>query len=84
MATRFEDFFRKHPALRGICQYHADTLPREMMRQGSLTHPSIFVNETLSRINPHFLPADSYSDEPTANPELESLINHLCRYEDTN
>ena len=49
---RLETFFRTHPALSGICQYHADTLPHHVLRQGLLSHPSIFVNETLSHINP--------------------------------
>lgn len=76
---RLEEFFQTHPALGGICQYHADTLPREALRQGLLSHPLIFVNETLSRINPHFLRADSYSDCAAKAPELESAIDCLCR-----
>jgi hypothetical protein len=52
---RLEAFIRQHHELGGICQYHADTLPREAIRQSLLAHPSIFVNETLSLVNPHFL-----------------------------
>jgi MEDS: MEthanogen/methylotroph, DcmR Sensory domain len=66
--TRLEEFFREHPTISGICQYHADTLPREVLSQGLLTHPSIFINETLSRINPHYLQA--------TNSELDSAANH--------
>jgi hypothetical protein len=76
---RLEEFFRKHPALGGICQYHADTLPREVLRQGLLMHPTIFINETLSRINPHYLRPDSYLDQAAINPDLESAIDRLCR-----
>jgi hypothetical protein len=79
---RLEEFFRTHPALSGICQYHADTLPREALRQGLVAHPSIFLNETLSRINPHHLRADSYNDQTAMNPELESMINRLCYSQD--
>jgi|SRR5580700_4357457 hypothetical protein len=79
---RLEELFRKRPALGGICQYHADTLPDHVLRQGLVSHPSIFINETLSQINPHYLPADSYSDHAAMSPELESVINHLC-HEDT-
>jgi len=59
--TRLEEFFRQHPTMSGICQYHVDTLPREALRQGLLTHPAIFINETLSRVNAHYLskPAES-------------------------
>jgi hypothetical protein len=52
---RLDAFIREHPEIGGICQYHADTLPREAMKQGLLAHPSIFVNETLSRVNLHYL-----------------------------
>ena len=45
------------PALCGICQYHADTLPDEVVRQGYSVHRALFVNETLTRINPQFVPA---------------------------
>ena len=46
------------------------TLPCEVLRQGLLVHPSIFVNETLSRINRHYLRDDSYSEQAALNPEL--------------
>jgi hypothetical protein len=49
---RLEEFFREHPAIIGVCQYHADTMPREALHQGLLTHPAVFINQTLSRINP--------------------------------
>ncbi len=28
-----EDFFRNHPGLVGVCQYHADTLPPDALRR---------------------------------------------------
>ena len=80
---RLEEFFRTHPALSGICQYHADTLPRNLLRQGLITHPSLFLNETLSRINPHYLRSGSNWEQAAVNPELESIINRLCHYENT-
>lgn len=75
---RLEDLFRKRPNLGGICQYHADTLPEQVLRQGLVSHQAIFVNETLSQINPHFLQADSYGHQAAPNSQLESLIHHLC------
>ena len=50
---RLEEFFQTQPALSGVCQYHADTLPREVLRHGLLTHPSLYIGESLSRVNPH-------------------------------
>lgn len=79
---RLEEFFRTHSALGGICQYRADTLPKLALRQGLLAHPSIFVNQTLSRINPHYLPANSYTDRAATNPELESTLRDLCHCEE--
>jgi hypothetical protein len=79
---RLEDFFQTHPALGGICQYHADTVPREALRQGLLSHPLIFVNETLSRLNPHYLRPGSYSDRAARTPEIEAAIDRLCQFED--
>ncbi len=52
---RLEQFFQKHPELEGICQYHADTLPPEAMKQGRDAHPAIFISETLSLVNPYYL-----------------------------
>lgn len=57
---RLEEFMSTHSALSGICQYHMDTLPREVVRQGILSHRSIFVSDTLSRLNPEYLPARSF------------------------
>jgi hypothetical protein len=78
---RLEELIRKHSTFSGICQYHCDTLPAQVLRQGLLSHPSIFLNETLSHINPHYLHADSYSDQAAMNPELELVINSLRQVE---
>ncbi len=51
-----EDFFKTHPKMAGVCQYHADTLPSEVVEHGRALHPAEFVNETLSRINPAYRP----------------------------
>jgi hypothetical protein len=32
-----------------------DTLPPEATEQALRTHPMIFINETLSRVNPHYV-----------------------------
>lgn len=51
---KLEDFFESHPQLSGVCQYHAGSIPGEVMQQGLTAHPAIFVNEELSLPNPHF------------------------------
>ena len=46
---RLEELFQTQPALSGICQYHADTLPPEVMRHGLVTHPSQSVTPDSSK-----------------------------------
>ncbi len=52
-----ETLFSTHPALHGVCQYHVDQLPPDVAKIGVVSHPALYVNETLSMINPRFEPA---------------------------
>ena len=74
---RLEELFRRQPSFYGICQYHSDLLPHEVLRHGLLTHRGLFVNETLSRINPHYVEAESFPDETTMNLKLDETISKL-------
>ncbi|MDE2336932.1 MAG: MEDS domain-containing protein [Alphaproteobacteria bacterium] len=76
---RLEKLFQKQPALCGICQYHHDTLPREVMRQGLLSHRTVFVNETLSRINSHYAGSIPRAEAASRDPKLDQAITALCR-----
>jgi hypothetical protein len=78
-----EELFRKRPELCGICQYHRDTLPHEAMRQGLQAHPAIFINETLSRINPHYAQSGLSAGQSKTNPVLDEMVNALCQLNDT-
>jgi hypothetical protein len=75
---RVEQLLSSRPQLGGICQYHADKLPRSVVRHGLVTHRSLFINETLSRINPHYLPPEEFSPERSATPEIEAAVDLLC------
>jgi hypothetical protein len=77
---RLEAVFRRRPALSGICQYHCETLPRELVRQGLMAHPSIFVTESLSRMNPHYVPSTLGGRQDTAHRELDEFIDRLSRH----
>ncbi len=59
-----EELFAKHASLSGVCQYHIDTLPTGVVEQGLRVHKGVFVNETLSRINPHFLSHEALASRP--------------------
>jgi hypothetical protein len=74
---RLEEFFRNHPELSGICQYHAETLPREVLRQGLLAHRSIFVNETLSLVNPQYLQLEAFTEDAARSAEIEAALDRL-------
>jgi hypothetical protein len=80
---RLEKLFHAHPQLSGICQYHADTLPREMMRQGLLIHPTIFISKTLSLLNPHYVRPESFSLGAAENGALDSAVDRFCQQEST-
>ncbi len=78
---QLEEFFLTHPEIGGVCQYHADTLPREAMRHGLLAHPSIFVNETLSLLNPHYLHPGAFTSPPEKIPAVDSSLDRLLQLE---
>ncbi|WP_447987287.1 MEDS domain-containing protein [Nitrospira sp. Nam74] len=81
---RLEELFRKHPTLSGICQYHMDTLPREVVRRGLLTHQAIFINDTLSRLNPQYIERECFNAHPKDNADIDNMINRLCKSLDQN
>jgi hypothetical protein len=70
---KLEELFRRRPFLCGICQYHADSLPAEAVGQGLLTHPSLFINQTLSRVNPRYLPRERVT-AATPLPDFRDLV----------
>ena len=72
-----EEIFRKRPTLEGVCQYHADTLPPHVLRQGLVCHPARFVSETLSQVNPHFLPAPFAAALYAARAEVDEFVSGI-------
>jgi hypothetical protein len=76
---RLEKLFAKYPELSGICQYHASTVPRDAMRQGLLVHPTLFVSETLSLLNVHYMGPDAFRHGTGKTAELDAMIDHLCQ-----
>ncbi|MDP8980080.1 MAG: MEDS domain-containing protein [Acidobacteriota bacterium] len=76
---KLEDLFGRQPCLSGVCQYHLDTLPHHAVREGLLTHQTIFINETLSRVNPHYVTREAWSTKGRP-PNLEDL-KHLLQEE---
>jgi hypothetical protein len=46
-----EGLFHSYPALAGVCQYHEDTLPQQVIQDARNLHQYVYVNETLSKID---------------------------------
>ena len=72
-----EELFRQRKELFGVCQYHRDTLPQDAMRQSLLVHSGIFLSDTLTRINPHYLKTSWPADQKTSC-KLDEMITTLC------
>jgi hypothetical protein len=80
---QLEGLMQKRSELCGICQYHQDTMPREAIRQGLLAHRTIFINETLSRLNPHFVSPGQPHNRTATNAELDETITTLRELQST-
>lgn len=74
-----EDLFRKQPALSGICQYHRETLPIHAVQQALCTHTAVYINETLSRMNPYYAPPESLAQQrlDLSSVQLLDMLNCL-------
>jgi hypothetical protein len=70
-----EEVFKKRKELSGVCQYHRDTLPHDVMRQSLLAHKTLVINDTVTKINPHYLRSTA---DPNTNAELDKMIAVLC------
>jgi len=79
---RLEEFIQQHPEMGGICQYHADTLPFEVIRQGFRSHASLFINETLSLLNPYYVHSQT-SPAYLQDERVDAAIFRLCLSEGT-
>jgi hypothetical protein len=74
-----EDLFREEPTLSGICQYHRDTLPDSALQRAIYVHPAVYINETLSRVNPYHRQCGSMPPELPAlsTSQLEGMLSRL-------
>jgi len=80
---RLEELFRRRQELFGICQYHRDTLPVAATRQALLAHRTIYISETLTRVNPLYVPPGLASVQLALDSELDETIDSLCELQKT-
>jgi hypothetical protein len=78
---RLEQFLRDNPRISGICQYHAELIPQQFVRQGLLVHSSIFVNQTLSLLNPFYCQGEKEMKHTSLTTEMDMFVNRLVQYE---
>lgn len=72
---KLEQLFRKYPGLSGVCMYHSDTLPGELVKHGAAMHGKLFVNETLSVMNPYYVHTGAPRESvPTLASEVEAFL----------
>jgi hypothetical protein len=69
-----EAVFRSRPALSGVCQYHQDTLPEDFIQVALLKHRTVFLNETLSRVNPFYSRSESRLSRPLSDPTFKKMV----------
>jgi hypothetical protein len=76
---RLETVFQEHPALCGICQYRTKTLPSDLIQAALYTHKAVFINETLSRMNPYYIPPESLAHRRlnTSSTEIQQMLKSL-------
>jgi signal transduction histidine kinase len=55
--ARLDQVIRDRP-LRGICQYHRETVPAKAVREALMTHRSTFIGDALNRDNLFYIPPD--------------------------
>jgi hypothetical protein len=76
---KLEALFQKRKELHGICQYHCDSLPQSIVRQGLTMHGTLFVNETLSRLNQYYIKDQLPVKSKHPDPVLDLAIEGLCQ-----
>jgi signal transduction histidine kinase len=55
--ARLDQVFRAKP-LRGICQYHRNTIPAKAVRDALVTHPNVYIGNVLNRDNLFYIPPE--------------------------
>jgi signal transduction histidine kinase len=76
-----EQMLRERP-LRGLCQYHKDILPAQVIHDALVTHRSAYVGSMLSRDNLYYMPPDillDIRDDSSAAKRGEWMCDQILR-----
>jgi len=75
-----EKLLQRKPALSGVWQYHESTLPLHIMGDALLTKPANYLNHTLHRVNPFYIPSETLDDPflpPTERKDVQQMMKHI-------
>jgi hypothetical protein len=79
---QLEQLFRRRPELCGLCQYHRDLLPQQAVRDGLVSHGTVFINTTLTRLNPHYARVRAIEERrKAATMQLDDMLARLLASE---
>lgn len=67
--------FELQPCLSGVCQYHAQSLPTDVVQWGLRTHQAVYINESLTQENPYYAPSNllTYARPFVSGTQLEAM-----------
>lgn len=75
-----EQLFQQHPMLHGVCQYRQETLPTSSLRDALCAHQSVYLNQTLFRLNPYFTAMDTPAPAPIPT-EINDLLERFRQHQ---
>jgi signal transduction histidine kinase len=73
-----EQVFRERP-LKGICQYHRSTVPRNAVRDALLAHRSVYLGDVLNRDNLFYMPPELLLEGPERERQGEWMFQQINR-----
>jgi hypothetical protein len=74
-----DEMLRNNPALGGICQYHRDMLPADAIGVAMAAHQSVYINETLARMNPFYRMRTDQDTPSSSSDRIDELLDQLQR-----
>lgn len=73
-----ERLFQTLPALGGLCQYHTDTLPADVVEKALYTHRAVYISQTLSSVSPYYMSLESVDPRRPKVPirDVVEMLKH--------
>ena len=72
-----EELLQRRPELSGICQYHREMLPASAVQVALYTHQSLYINQTISRMNPYCAQPGTLRRQGAQDGALVGMLRHF-------